>query len=86
MPVKAGTQGGPALRLRPWAPRLRGVTKKEELGTICLVQSAFPSSSRVNWWLCFKRLFQALASRAGGTAVIARVDHTPMRGSEPHDR
>jgi hypothetical protein len=48
--------------------------------------SAFPSSRRVNSWLCFKRLFQALPGRAGGAVVVATVDHTLMRGSKPHDR
>jgi len=36
--------------------------------------------------LSFKRLFQALPGKAGGTAVMTTVDHTLMRGSEPHDR
>jgi len=50
------------------------------------LMSAFSSSSRVNSWLYFKRLFQALAGTAGGTAVMTTVDHTLMRGLEPHDR
>ena len=50
------------------------------------LMSAFPSSRRVNLWLSFKRLFQALPGKAGGTAVMTTVDHTLMRGSEPHDR
>jgi len=29
---------------------------------------------------------QALPGKAGGTAVMTTVDHTLMRGSEPHDR
>jgi len=33
-------RGGPALRLRPWAPASAGATEKEELGTICLVHTA----------------------------------------------
>ena len=38
--------------------------------------SAFPSSRRVNLWLHWKRLLQALAGKAGGTAVMTTVDHT----------
>jgi hypothetical protein len=34
----------------------------------------------------FKRLFQALPGTAGGAVVETTVDHTLMRGSEPHDR
>jgi hypothetical protein len=48
--------------------------------------SAFPSSRRVNLWIHWKRLLQALAGKAGGTAVMTTVDHTLMRGSIPHDR
>jgi hypothetical protein len=29
---------------------------------------------------------QALPGKAGGTTVMTTVDHTLMRGSEPHDR
>ena len=54
--------------------------------TLSTLMSAFSSSSRVNSWLYFKRLFQALAGTAGGTAVMTTVDHTLMRGLEPHDR
>jgi len=50
------------------------------------LMSAFPSSRRVNSWLPWKRLFQALSGKAGGTVGITMVDHTLMRGSEPHDR
>ena len=50
------------------------------------LMSACTSSRRVNSWLSFKRLFQALPSRAGGAVVMTTVDHTLMRGSEPHDR
>jgi Aminotransferase class I and II len=50
------------------------------------LMSAFPSSRRVNLWLSFKRLFQALPGKAGGTAVMTTVDHPLMRGLEPHDR
>ena len=39
MPAKAGTQGEPALRLRPWTPASAGATEKEELGTMCLVHT-----------------------------------------------
>ena len=48
--------------------------------------SAFPSSRRVNLWLQWKQLVQALPGKAGGTAVMTTVDHTLMRGSKPHDR
>jgi hypothetical protein len=62
----------------------------DSVGSIRLIlstlMSAFSSSSRVNSWLYFKRLFQALAGTAGGTAVMTTVDHTLMRGLEPHDR
>jgi DDE superfamily endonuclease len=47
---------------------------------------AFPSSRRVNLWLPWKQLVQALPGKAGGTAVMTTVDHTLMRGSKPHDR
>ncbi|HTV30577.1 MAG TPA: hypothetical protein VMF32_22725, partial [Xanthobacteraceae bacterium] len=50
------------------------------------LMSATPSSRQVNWWLSFKRLFQAMPGRAGSTIVETTVDHTLMRGSEPHDR
>src|SRR6516165_8418708 len=39
MRAKAVTQGGPAPRLRAWAPASARATEKEELGTICLVQT-----------------------------------------------
>ena len=41
---------------------------------------------RVNSWLASKRLFWALPGGAGDTVVETTVDHTLMRGSEPHDR
>ena len=50
------------------------------------LMSAFPSSRRANSWLYFKRVFQALPDKAGGSAVMTTVDHTLMRGLEPHDR
>jgi hypothetical protein len=50
------------------------------------LMSAFPSSRRVNSWLHWKQLLQALPDKAGGTAVMTTVDHTLMRGSKPHDR
>jgi len=31
-------------------------------------------------------LLQALQGKAGGTTVMTTVDHTLMRGLEPHDR
>jgi len=67
MPAKAGTQGGPALHLRPWAPASAGATEKEEVGTICLVHTTsplsfvarhFPSILSITEYLA--RLFQAL--------------------------
>src|ERR1700724_4784772 len=48
--------------------------------------SAFARCRRVNSWLFFKRLFWALPGRAGDTVVETTVDHTLMRGLEPHDR
>jgi len=48
--------------------------------------SALSSSRRVDLWLSFKRLFEAVPGRAGGAVVVAAVDHTLMRGSKPHDR
>jgi hypothetical protein len=52
------------------------------MGTICLhlttLMSAFPSSGRVNLWLQWKQLAQALPGKAGGTAVMTTVDHTLM--------
>ena len=50
------------------------------------LMSAFSSSRRVNSWLSFKRLFEAVPGTAGGAVVVTTVDHTLMRGSEPHDR
>jgi hypothetical protein len=50
------------------------------------LMSAFASSGQVNSWLFFKHLLQALPGKAGGTAVMTTVDHTLMRGLEPHDR
>ena len=50
------------------------------------LMSAFASSRRTNSWLYFKRVVQALPDKAGGSAVMTTVDHTLMRGLEPHDR
>jgi len=50
------------------------------------LMSAFSSSRRVNSWLHWKQLLQALPGKAGGAAVMTTVDHTLMRGSKPHDR
>jgi hypothetical protein len=47
---------------------------------------AVTSSRQVNSWLSFKRLLQALPGKAGSTVVETTVDHTLMRGLEPHDR
>ena len=58
----------------------------QTLESIHSLMSAFPSSRRVNLWLPWKRLVQALPGRAGGAVVETTVDHTLMRGSEPHDR
>jgi len=48
MRAKAVTQGGPAPRLRAWAPDSARATEKEELGTICLVQTTIPRHVRAN--------------------------------------
>ena len=48
MRAKAVTQGGPAPRLRAWAPASARATEKEELGTICLVQTTIPRHVRAN--------------------------------------
>src|SRR6516165_12616406 len=37
------------------------------------LMSAFPSSRRANSWLYFKRVFQALPDKAGGSAVMTNV-------------
>src|SRR6516162_11401471 len=58
-------------------------TKRQICTTL---MSAFASSRQVNSWLSFKHLLQALQGKAGGTTVMTTVDHTLMRGSEPHDR
>src|SRR6516165_1447756 len=50
------------------------------------LMSAFARCRRMNWWVASKRWFWALPGRAGGAVVEATVDHTLMRGSEPHDR
>jgi hypothetical protein len=50
------------------------------------LMSAIPSSRQASSWLSFKRLFEAVPGRAGGAVVETTVDHTLMRGSEPHDR
>jgi hypothetical protein len=71
-------------------PRFRGGDENEQAGVICRVRtplmSAFPSSRRVNLWLPWKLLVQALPGKAGGTVVMTTVDQTLMRGSKPHDR
>src|SRR6516164_6887160 len=58
-------------------------TMRQILSTL---MSAFASSGQVNSWLSFKHLLQALQGKAGGTTVMTTVDHTLMRGLEPHDR
>jgi hypothetical protein len=50
------------------------------------LMSAVPSSRQASSWLSFKRLFQAVPGKAGDAVVMTTVDHTLMRGSEPHDR
>jgi hypothetical protein len=59
------------------------MTKEAYLTTL---MSAFTRRGQVNSWLASKRLFWALPGRAGGAVVETTVDHTLMRGSEPHDR
>jgi hypothetical protein len=78
---------GRDLRL-PWVPAFAGMTSHPPVvpSVLSTLMSAFPSSGRVNLWLPWKRLVQALPSKAGGTAVMTTVDHTLMRGSKPHDR
>jgi hypothetical protein len=56
---------------------------RQRLSTL---MSAISSSRQASSWLSFKRLFQALPGRAGGAVVETTVDHTLMRGLEPHDR
>src|SRR5215475_3943988 len=41
---------------------------------------------RVKTWLASKRWFRAVPGKVGDTVVETTVDHTLMRGSEPHDR
>ena len=65
---------------RKGQPRAPNIRRRSTL------MSAFPRCRRVNSWLACKRLFQALPGRAGGAVVETTVDHTLMRGSEPHDR
>jgi hypothetical protein len=50
------------------------------------LMSAITRCRRVNSWLSSKRLFWALSGKAGGAVVETTIDHTLMRGSEPHDR
>src|SRR5207302_3516216 len=50
------------------------------------LMSADSRCRRVNSWLSCKRLFRAHPGKAGGAVVEATVDHTLMRGLEPHDR
>ena len=64
-------------RCQAWAPSVR---------IRSTLMSAFARCRRVNSWLASKRPFQALPGRAGGAVVDTTVDHTLMRGSEPHDR
>src|SRR5207245_11337341 len=52
----------------------------------CTLMSDFARCRRVNPWLAGKRWFWALPGRAGDAVVEMTVDHTLMRGSEPHDR
>jgi hypothetical protein len=58
-------------------------TKRLILSTL---MSAITRCGRVNSWLSSKRLFWALSGKAGGAVVETTIDHTLMRGSEPHDR
>ena len=50
------------------------------------LMSADSRCRRVNSWLSCKRLFRAHPGKAGGAVVETTVDHTLMRGLEPHDR
>src|SRR5262249_15300386 len=72
-------------------PRLAGRCSRNGLvdrgrEVLSTLMSAFPSSRRVNLWLHWKRPLQVLPGKAGGAAVKTTVDHTLMRGLEPHDR
>src|SRR6266436_1623682 len=87
-PRKRGPRAQARSRL-PLGARFRGHdgkaagTKRYILTTL---MSAFSSTRRINPWLPWKRLHQALAGKAGGAAVMTTVDHPLMRGSKPHDR
>ena len=50
------------------------------------LMSADSRCRRVNSWLSCERLFRAHPGKAGGAVVETTVDHTLMRGLEPHDR
>jgi pyruvate/2-oxoglutarate dehydrogenase complex dihydrolipoamide dehydrogenase (E3) component len=65
-------------------PNIACLPSKNEIWSALM--SAFTRRRQVNWWLASKRWFWALPGRAGGAVVETTVDHTLMRGSEPHDR
>ena len=78
MRAKAVTQGGPAPRLRAWAPASARATEKEEFGTICLVQTtsgtAPPTNGGNEWQLTYPTysiLDAALDGSFGAWAGIA---------------
>ena len=89
-PEQGAADSEPTAPGPPLAHRSRRGDEEEKTGIICLIQttlmSAFSRCRQVNLWLCFKRSFWAIAGRAGDTAFETTVDHTLMRGSEPHDR
>ena len=68
---------------RAQCPYNRALKREDEQTTL---MSAFARCRRVNSWLANRRLFWALPGRAGGAVVETTVDHTLMRGLEPHDR
>jgi|SRR6516225_2665275 len=69
MRAKAVTQGGPAPRLRAWAPASARATEKEELGTICLVQTTIPRHVRAN---ARERVALAIMGSSRRTSSICR--------------
>jgi hypothetical protein len=66
--------------------KTRGSRRYHLFDFIHSLSAAFTRCRRINPWLASKRLFWAPPGRAGGAVVEATVDHTLMRGSEPHDR
>jgi hypothetical protein len=57
-----------------------------KIGERTTLMSADSRCRRVNSRLSCTRRFRAHPGKAGGAVVEATVDHTLMRGLEPHDR